>query len=526
MIGIPVFDAEGMRQADREAIEDLGIPSLVLMENAGRGVVEGLQHVLDDALSQRYAIVCGRGNNGGDGLVVARHLLDRGVREVWPVLTAEPERLSEDAHWNYQQLLMRGITIPVIRDMDSWLSWWSSNYRPAVLVDALFGTGLTRPLQGFPAEWVEWANNQSDLIRVAIDIPSGLFAGDSQVHGPAFRADFTFTMAGTKRCLVFPPACEYAGAWYVVTIGTPPDVLKKHTRLYQASPMILKTWLKRRPLEAHKGQFGRILVIGGSPGRLGAAWMAGMAALRAGAGLVTVVVPESCWTSLMAMSRELMTLGLPDRDGYLGPIALDRLKPELEKADVVILGPGIGTAPSVEGFIDGLLDCWKGMLLVDADGLNILAQHPDWIERCPEDTVFTPHPGEMARLTGESVHYILEHRLDIARSFAETNEVILVLKGYRTLVAHPDGTVIVNPTGNPGMATAGMGDILSGVIGGFMGQLGDPWRSAILGVYLHGAAGDLARDKKTEESLIATDLLETLCEAVSFLEQANDPWRL
>ena len=518
-MGIRIFDAEGMRAADREAIEDRGIPSLLLMENAGRGVVEGLQRCLPRWFHERYLIACGRGNNGGDGLVVARHLLDRGVEHVYPVLFGDPDRMSNDARWNLERLKERGIEVPVVRSMEEWRFLYDRLPEPTVIVDALFGTGLSRPLEGFVAEWVQWVNRRHHLIRVAVDVPSGLFADTGELPGPAFHAHYTFTMAGLKHCLVFPPACELAGQWYVISIGTPPDVLQRHSSFVWPERVELRRWLGRRLLDTHKGNYGRIVIIGGAPGRLGAPWMAGMAALRSGAGLVTVAVPRSCWSSLMAMSRELMTLGVPEEDGVWCEAALSFLEPELEKTDVVVLGPGIGTAPATAKFIRAFLEMWRGFLVVDADGLNILAKHPEWLDVCPAEAVFTPHPGEMARLTGLTVKEVLERRVALARQYAEDKDVILVLKGYRTLIAHPNGEMVVNPTGNPGMATAGMGDILSGFIGGLMGQLRDAWRAAVLGVYLHGLTGDLVAKQRGQEALMATDLLDRVGDALRELEQ-------
>jgi NAD(P)H-hydrate epimerase len=245
--------------------------------------------------------------------------------------------------------------------------------------------------------------------------------------------------------------------------------------------------------------------------------MAGKSALRSGAGLVTVAVPRTLWPSLMGSLDETMTLGVTDTDGHWSHSALEELRPLLETADVLIVGPGLGTSPGAQALMDGLLEMWRKPMVVDADGLNVLALHRDWLERLPPMSVLTPHWGEMARLTGESVETIGRERSRLSREFAQRYGVVLVLKGYRTLTAVPDGRVFVNPTGNPGMATAGMGDVLSGFIGGLLGQTRDPVAAAVLGVYLHGRAGDLAARRKGALPLTATDLWETIGEAMKEL---------
>jgi NAD(P)H-hydrate epimerase len=507
-----------MREADRIAIEVLGIPSLLLMENAGRGVVEGIQRVVPDWRKRRYLIACGRGNNGGDGLVAARHLRLAGVASVDVVLLGTKDQVRGDARWNLEHYEGHYGPVFEIPDEDTWLRWKRDH--PAgwdVVVDALFGTGLQKPLTGFPAAWVTEVNEWRAVIRIAVDVPSGLSADTWEVIGPAFRADYTFTMGAPKVCLVFPPACAWAGQWFVVPIGIPPAVLEGASDLIWPDPAELAVWLPPRPLDAHKGQFGRVVVVGGSPGKLGAPYMAGKSALRSGAGLVTVAVPRTLWPSLMGSLDETMTLGVTDTDGHWSASALEELRPLLETADVLIVGPGLGTSPGAQALMDGLLEMWRKPMVVDADGLNVLALHRDWLERLPPMSVLTPHWGEMARLTGESVETIGRERSRLSREFAQRYGVVLVLKGYRTLTAVPDGRVFVNPTGNPGMATAGMGDVLSGFIGGLLGQTRDPVAAAVLGVYLHGRAGDLAARRKGALPLTATDLWETIGEAMKEL---------
>lgn len=527
MRGLRILTGEQMRTADREAIDIWRIPSRVLMENAGRGVVEGIQHVVEHWQDKVFIIACGRGNNGGDGLVVARHLRQRDVAQVYPIILGARERLSEDMSWNLELYEKNYGGVPNIQTLNEWVDWSQRMGEPDVLIDAVLGTGLKAPLEGFLAEWVEMVNRYRKTLRVAVDIPTGLDADRSEFIGPAIKAHYTFTMGGLKPCLVFPPACIEAGKCYVVTIGTPEEVLKKYGNLVWPSVREMLSWLPPRPVLSHKGMFGRILIIAGSAGRLGAAAMAARSALRIGAGLVTLVVPHGCWSSVMSMADEIMTLGVKDEEGFFCPESLFDIEKELANSDVVILGPGIGTKDSVVDFVENFLEVWSGPLVVDADGLNCLAQRPRNIERFSEDTVLTPHPGEMARLVETSTTRVLEERVKIAQEFVESFPVTLVLKGYRTLIVHPSGLTVVNPTGGPALATAGMGDILSGFIGGLWGQVGDGFRAAVLGVYLHGLAGDIAAQKLGEPFVVAQDLLKTIHDAwVLFRESVHEPWRL
>ncbi len=507
-----------MREADRRTIEDLGVSSLLLMENAGRGIVEWIAHNLPRWSTRRYLIVCGPGNNGGDGLVVARHLRLRGVAHVDVVLFGRKDRVRGDAFWNLAHYTTHYGPVEEITDLDAWHRWVQTH--PAgwdVLIDALFGTGLKRPLEGWYAAWVEEVNAWSGVTRIAVDVPSGLSTETWQLIGPAVRAHVTLTLAAPKICMIYPPAAEYVGRWVVIPIGIPPAVLAAQSHRIWPEPADLAAMLPNRPLTAHKGHFGRVLVLGGGPGKLGAAYMAGMSALRIGAGLVTVCVPESLWPALMASANELMTLGVKESDGYWCADSMETLEPLLDRADVLVIGPGMGTHPTVAEFLRILWSRWTRPVVVDADGLNLIAQHADLRERVPPGSILTPHWGEMARLIGQSTEVIDRERFAIATRWAQDTQTVLVLKGYRTLIALPDGRVFINPSGNPGMATAGMGDILSGFIGGLLAQTGDPVRAAVLGVYLHGRAGDLAADRIGQMPLTATDLWTTIGAAIAEL---------
>ncbi len=525
--GYRICTGEEMRESDRITIEEWGVPSLVLMENAGRGVVEGLTHKFPDWKKRTYIIACGRGNNGGDGLVVARHLKQRGVRHVYPVILGDKQKVRGDAKWNLDFYEAQFEEVPSVNSAEEWHGFFEQcTLSPGtILIDAVLGTGLTRPLEGFLAEWVLHVNHLP-VCRIAIDIPTGLFAGSGEIPGPAFRAHETFTMGAPKYCMVFPPALEYCGNWHVVTIGTPEKVLHRVSRLIWPTRDALCELLPVRQLESHKGHYGRIFVIGGRPGTVGAVWMAGMSALKAGGGLVTLCVPQSVQSALLANPDELMTLGLPDEHGAISVEAMEVLRQYFPQVDILVVGPGLGIDRATEAFMGALLTEWKGPIVIDADGLNILSRAIDLLDLLSPDAILTPHPGEMARLTGLTTADVQKDRLSVVKELSEQTNAIVVLKGYRTLVAHPSGHVVVNPTGNPGMASAGMGDILSGIIGGLLGQLEASFEAAVLGVYLHGLAGDLGAEQSHMNTLTATDLLATLAQAFRIVEQGDETWHV
>jgi hydroxyethylthiazole kinase-like uncharacterized protein yjeF len=514
-----ILTAAEMQRIDRLTTERYGVPSLTLMENAGRGCVEFLAERFAPLAEQKIVILCGKGNNGGDGMVVARLLRDRGLQPT-VLLLADPQGLKGNAQVNWQRL---GASVPpeVVADSAAWHQRLPGIQDATLLVDALFGTGLTKPLEGFFAEIVHDINEKFPQAQVmAVDLPSGVSADSGELIGDCVRADASVTLTAPKRAHVFPPACQRVGEWVVKDIGTPHEALEDDPGLF-LNLMRRKelSWLAApRKIDAHKGDFGHVLVLAGSVGKTGAAAMAAKSALRAGAGLVTVATAKSALPIIASLGMEFMTEALPETDvGSISLRALDygRLDQLVDGKDVLAVGPGIGTARETAELVRTVVNRYPIPVVLDADGLNAFTGCAASLRTEGLIRVLTPHPGEMARLTGKTTTEILARRIDVAREFAWERQVTLVLKGSRTLTAAPDGKVWVNPTGNPGMATGGTGDVLTGLIAGLLAQfpMRSPSEVVAAGVFLHGLAGDLAAREIGEPSLIAGDLLDYLPQA-------------
>ena len=509
-----VLDAAQMREADRRTIEEIGIPSIVLMENAGQRVVEAMESAFDDLGRRRVAVLCGRGNNGGDGFVVARLLRGRGVDPTVFVLGA-PDAVRGDARTNLDILGRLGVRVLAVPDSAAWARHGPDLARHDLIVDAMFGTGLGRPLGGMLQSVVDDANAAPAPI-VSIDLPSGLSADSHQPPGPAVQAAVTVTLGAPKIPLVLPPGDTRTGELVVADIGIPADIIDEAEgpRLELLTPAGIRRLIPRRPGCAHKGDFGHVVIVAGSRGKTGAACLAGIGALRSGAGLVTVATPASCLPTVAAGAPEYMTLPLAETAG--GLVSGEALEAVLDaRCDAIAVGPGLGTGAGTTRLVHGLLERAGVPLVLDADALNVCADAPSRLDRRGgPDVVLTPHPGEMARLCGRSAADVQADRLGVARRFATERRVHVVLKGARTLVAGPDGAVHVNRTGNPGMATGGTGDVLAGVVAAWLGQLGDASAACHAGVYLHGLAGDLAAGSSGEAALTASDLAAALGRAL------------
>jgi len=503
-----------MREADRRTIEEIGVPSLVLMENAGRQVVAAIEAAFDDLALRHVAILCGRGNNGGDGFVVARTLAQRDVA-CSVFLLGQVADVRGDARVNLEMLGRLGITVVEVTDAQAWELHYSEISRSDLIVDALFGTGLKTALSGL-YETVVADVNASPIPVVSVDLPTGLLADTHQVVGQAIEATLTVTMAAPKLPLVLPPAETHTGDLVIADIGIPSPVIEQlgGPSLWLLTREHVRELVQSRAADAHKGDFGRVLVVAGSVGKTGAAHLSAMGALKSGAGLVTVATPRSAQAIVAAMAPEYMTEPLEETaSGGVDFAALDRVL-EME-TDVIAVGPGLGAAPGTVAFVHGLVERAGVPLVLDADALNAFVEDPDRLMgRDGVDIVITPHPGEMARLLGVTVDEVQADRVECARGFAENHKVHVVLKGHRTVIATPEGRVFVNLTGNPGMATGGTGDVLTGMVGAWFGQLLDAEAAAKVAVYIHGLAGDLAEADEGEIAMTATDLLARLGDAV------------
>ncbi len=514
MPSMRILTAKQMREADRRTIEEVGVPSLVLMENAGRQVVAAMEASFDDLAGRRVAVLCGRGNNGGDGLVVARVLRQRDI-DVSVFLAGRVADVKGDARTNLESLGRLGLPVVEIAGEADWELHAPEVAGHDLIVDALFGTGLSSPLRGLLQTMVEDVNGGGAPV-VSIDLPSGLSADTADLIGPCIRATVTVTLGAPKLPLVLPPAREMAGELAVADIGIPGGVIEAlgppDLRLVTADG--LRGLLPARPRDAHKGSFGHVLVVAGSRGKTGAAYLAAAGALRSGAGLVTAATPRSWQPVVASLGAEYMTEGLDETpEGTVAPSALAAVL--AHPADVVAAGPGLGSGAAVAAFVDGLIARADRPLVLDADALNAFAGRSDALKARPGQViVLTPHPGEMGRLLGVPAADVQARRVDAARELATRLGAHVVLKGHRTVIATPGGRAHINTTGNPGMATGGTGDVLTGMIAGWLAQLGDAERACLLAVHLHGAAGDLAADDEGEVSMTAGDLLGRIGDAV------------
>ena len=508
-----VLNAAQMREADRRTIEEIGIPSIVLMENAGRQVVAAMEAMHTDLLERQVAVLCGRGNNGGDGFVVARTLVQRGV-DVSVFLMGRVADVRGDARTNLEILGRIGVTVVEVADAQAWELHFSEVSDCTLIVDAMFGTGLNAPLAGF-IESVVTDVNASGIPVVSIDVPSGLSADTPDVPGPSIEAGLTVTLAAPKLPLVLPPAELRAGDIVIADIGIPAEVLDEvdGPRLDLLTRASMRELLPPRMPDTHKGDYGHVLIVAGSRGKTGAAHLAAVGALRSGAGLVTVATPARCLEVVAMMGPEYMTEGIDETADGLDADAVERI---LEMArDVIAIGPGLGQQAGTRRFVTSLVDRATMPLVIDADGLNAFTGDPDRLSgRDGRVVIITPHPGEMARLVSMTTEEVQASRIEIARNFASAHHVYVVLKGHRTLIATPDEKVFINPTGNPGMATGGTGDVLTGMIAAWLAQLLDAEAACKLAVYLHGMAGDLAAADEGEAALTSADLAAHLGDAV------------
>jgi ADP-dependent NAD(P)H-hydrate dehydratase / NAD(P)H-hydrate epimerase len=512
-----VLNSRQMRDADRRTIEDVGIPSIVLMENAGRQVVAAMESTFESLAVMSVAVLCGRGNNGGDGFVVSRTLIERDV-DVAVYLFAASAEVRGDARTNLDVLRNLGVDVVEITDAAAWELHGREVLGADIIVDALVGTGLNAPLAGL-YETVIADVNASPRPVVAVDLPSGLSADDHAVNGPVIDASLTVTLGAPKLPLVLPPGEALAGTLVIADIGIPAGVIEdvEGSWVEILTKEAMRQLVEPRAQDSHKGDYGRVLIVAGSPGKSGAAILAGMAALRSGAGLVTIATPRSQVPLVAAGSPECMTLALPeDDDGFVRPDAIDLIVEF--NADVIAIGPGLGRTAGVRTLVHAATERIGVPLILDADAIVSFAGEPDRLMgRDGVDLIITPHPGEMAALIGLSTADVQAHRLAVARDFAATHRLNIVLKGHRTIVATPEGRSFINLTGNAGMATAGAGDVLTGAVAAWAGQLLDAEAACKLAVYLHGLAGDLAESDEGEVGMIASDILARLGEAVQEL---------
>ena len=507
-----------MRAVDKATIE-AGIPGIVLMESAAHRVVEYLAERYAPLSSHSITVVCGKGNNGGDGLAIARQLHSGfHPRALYVLLVAAPEELTGDAAQNLTMLRASGLC--------EQRAFSPAMQTSTLVIDAVLGTGLDGSARGEARAAIRVINGQFPLAEVvAVDIPSGLSGGSADIPGEYVRADATVTLTAPKICHVLPPASRKMGNLRVAGIGSAAELYEEDAaiRLGWITPEFISPLFAPRARDGNKGSYGHVLIVAGSRGKAGAAAMAGMAALRGGAGLVTVAAPACILDTVAAMCPELMTEPLEETfSGGIAAGALDRVLELATARTVTAIGPGMGVTPETRTLVDAVFRNLQRALVVDADGLNCLAG-TEW-SGGNALRVLTPHPGEMSRLTGSDVGSIQMDRVERARGLAAERGVCVVLKGEGTVIAWPDGEVWINPTGSPAMATGGTGDILTGLLAGLLAQApGDAARAIAGAVYLHGRAGELAANQLGEQAVIATDLLRYFAEGIRGITHVHNP---
>ncbi len=517
-MAVSVVTASQMHQLDRRATEEYGIPSLLLMENAGLQTVLELERAFPHLARSRVAVVCGKGNNGGDGLVVARHLFNRGIT-VEVFLLARQTEIKGDARTNLEIIRKLGVSFYEVTTSHELEAIRGVIERADVVVDAILGTGTIGSAKGLFEEAIELLNRSGKPI-VALDIPSGLNSDEGVIPYPSINAVLTVTFGLPKRGLILYPAASCAGRVVTVDIGLPRQLLTDSfldVSLVQAEDLV-SVLLPRDP-NAHKGTYGHVLVLAGSPGKTGAAAMCGLSALRIGAGLVTLALPESLNDAMEAKLTEVMTEPLPEtRERTVAHAALERVLDLMQGKRGIAIGPGLSIHPETAELVRAVVKTVKAQIVVDADGINALGSNLDMLRDVALPPILTPHPGELARLLGIDRDEVVRHRIPIAQKVATSFGVHLVLKGARTLIANPEGQVAINMTGNPGMATGGTGDVLTGLISGLLAQGVSAGLAAKAAVYLHGLAGDLAAEAVGQEAMVASDLMTQIPEAIRQLK--------
>jgi len=513
-----IITAQQSKNIDKRAIRDFGIPGLVLMENAASAVMAEMEKFFDGLDGVKVGIICGKGNNGGDGLAMARRLRVRGVA-VRVAMLASFGEVKNEAKVNLSILRKMDVEIlqnATVRTLSGLISWSD------ILVDAMLGVGLSSPLKGLYARAVDMINTAGRPV-VAVDIPTGVDADTGALMGAAIKADLTVAMALLKRGHVLYPGAEYAGAVRIADIGIPREVIEQeNVSMSLLDHGALWGVVSNSAPDAHKGDFGHLMIVAGSPGKAGAAIMAAKGALRAGVGLASVATPNSLVSIVQSGIPEAMCVPTAESlEGTLGSGSEEELLKAAGNMSACAIGPGLSTHYETVQAVRNFIQRTMVPVVIDADGLNAFVGFTDILRKSRASLIVTPHPGEMGRLLGISTAEVQKDRVTIASSFAKKHNATVVLKGAATIVATPSGWVYVNSTGNPGMASGGTGDALTGMIGSFLAQGYSASQAACLGVYLHGLAGDLAAREKGEMGMIAGDLIEKIPEAILSLSKEN-----
>jgi hydroxyethylthiazole kinase-like uncharacterized protein yjeF len=508
--------AAEMREVDRLTTERFGIPGLALMENAGTGIAEFMQRRFAPIERRRIVVLCGKGNNGGDGFVVARKLREMGA-DPKVFLFASPDEMRGDAAVNRKRW-QEGGGVHVVGAPSDFTTVQTAVGAAAIIVDALLGTGARGATRGILRQAIELINHRRrDQSVVAVDIPSGAPSDMSELPGPAVEADYTVTFTSPKIGMLSGKVNECCGQLVVRDIGSPWELIEEIGKgnVRWSEPREFPEFAIPRKPQGHKGDYGHALVVAGSVGKSGAAVLASWAALRAGAGLVTVAIPEPILPIVAAHTPEVMTEPLPATEA--GSISLRSIEHDyfvslLKGKKVLAIGPGLSTHSETQNFVRSVAGKREIPIILDADGLNAFAGRAEELKNSQGNLVVTPHPGEMARLLGCTTEEVQSRRMELAKKSANEWNCCVILKGHQTITAAPDGSIWINSTGNPGMGTGGTGDVLTGMLAGLTAQHGEsPWAKVLsFGVYLHGLAGDLAYAESGEAPLMAGDVVRSI----------------
>ncbi|MBF0303691.1 MAG: NAD(P)H-hydrate dehydratase, partial [Desulfamplus sp.] len=517
--------AKQMQNIDRRTIESFGIPGQVLMENAGRGAIDIFFKIFPDLTSKRVSILAGHGNNGGDAFVMARYLMEKDI-SIQTFLLSTIDKVTGDAKANlnlFEKLAASNSKEGVIEipDKNSFERLKDRIISCDIFIDGILGTGLNSDVRGLFKDVIETVNSLSKPV-FSIDIASGLNSDTGQPMGVSIRAVATATFGFAKTGQILHPGKELSGKLEIIDIGIPKfiaDREKPSVNLIEEKSVQAIFRLKPREANSHKGNYGHLLLVAGSTGKTGAAALAANSAMASGAGLVTLAVPESINSTMEPQVTETMTFPLPENQrGQISHTALNLIIKNLVKDKrVVAVGPGLGIDDSTIRVVHGMVEEISLPMVIDADGLNAIAVNPYILKSRKSPTILTPHPGEMARLTGKSTAQIQENRVETATIFAMEFNVIVVLKGASTIIALPNGTVHICPTGNPGMASGGMGDVLTGMIAGFVAQGFEPSEAVIAGVYTHGLCGDTLAQRRGAFGFVASDIIRIIPETIHLM---------
>lgn len=499
-----------MAGIDNFTITEIGIPGMVLMENAALSVVKEIEKDIDCIKGKKVCLLAGKGNNGGDAFAIARHLYNNGAK-VLVFLLAKKNEIKGDAKTNLDILDKMGVNVIEILDISDLNDAKKHLSHSHLIVDGIFGTGIKGNIPQLISQIINFIN-EKDIPVISVDIPSGINGETGEILGTCIKAYKTVTFGYAKVGLFVHPAAQYTGETVVADIGIPKNVVDKFDiKNYIIDDETVRKIIPKRYSDSNKGSYGKLLLLTGSRGMTGAGCLAGKAALRSGLGLLYLGVPASLTNVYDSILIESVTLPLEDDDtGYITKGCIESLKEYMAGVDVIALGPGLSTKGDVGDVVFSIVENSKVPLVIDADGINVISKNIEVLKKSNVPVVLTPHPGEMARLLGTSPEEVQKNRINVARDFSRKWNVITVLKGSRTIVALPDGSIYINTTGNSGMATGGTGDVLTGMIASFICQGAKVHEGAILGVYFHGLCGDNIAKTKGEYGIIAGDLVEEI----------------